>query len=234
MLLTRPFFAIYTSKWPRMRGLMQAEHDLAQWSYMKLGALSVGVFLAIWSLLSYSGMIQPYFLPTPSAVLQESIVLFLQQDYLEDIFASVTRVIIAFGLCTLSAVPLGLLMGRVKPVEAVLNPFVVFMRYVPISAFIPLLILWTGIGDFQKVIFLWMGTFFYLIALVADATASVGPEFLDTAYTLGATRQQTLWRVVFPAALPGILDSLQVMMGVGWTYLVCWQRLLRPNPALVT
>ena len=65
-----------------------------------------------------------------------------------------------------------------------------------------------------------MGTFFYLVALIAGAAASVSQELLDTVYTLGARKSQVIWRVVFPAALPGILDSLRVMMGVGWTYVV--------------
>ena len=153
-------------------------------------------------------------------VIREAIILFKYDNYLSDIWASLFRVIVALLLCIITGVPIGLFMGRIKPVEALMNPFIVFMRYVPISAFIPLLILWTGIGDFQKIIFLWMGTFFFLVALVAEAAASVRQEFLDTAYTLGARRHEVVFRVVFPAALPGILDSIRVLMGVGWTYVV--------------
>jgi len=184
------------------------------------GALSVSIFLGAWAIASYGHFVQPYFLPTPSAVLREAIVLFRRERYLGDIAASLARVMVAFALCAASAIPLGLLMGRSKPVAAFVNPFVVFMRYVPISAFIPLLILWTGIGNAQKIIFLWLGTVFFLVSLVADAVASVSNDLLDTAYTLGARKYQMLRHVVLPAALPAILDSLRVMMGVGWTYLV--------------
>jgi NitT/TauT family transport system permease protein len=127
---------------------------------------------------------------------------------------------VSLGLCVVSGVPLGIAMGRSRIIRTLLDPFVVFMRYVPISAFIPLLILWTGIGALEKVVFLWMGTFFYLSALVADATASVEQELLDTAYTLGATRRQAIRMVVLPAALPGIFNSVRLMMGAGWTYVV--------------
>lgn len=199
---------------------MELRRGMSKWDYRVLSGTSLASFLIIWSLLSYSSIIEPYFLPTPSAVLREAVVMFRQDNYLADILVSLSRVVIAFGLCALFAIPLGVLMGNLKPVEAVLNPFVVFMRYVPISAFIPLLILWAGIGNLQKIIFLWMGTFFYVLVLISDATASVGQELLDTAYTLGARKQQVLWRVIFPAALPGILDSLRAMMGVGWTYVV--------------
>jgi NitT/TauT family transport system permease protein len=199
---------------------VELRRKLPNRDYRVLSAISLGFFLLVWSILSYSGIIEPYFLPTPSVVLREAVVMFRQDNYTADILASLARVTIAFGLCALLAIPLGVLMGNFKPVEAVLNPFVVFMRYVPISAFIPLLILWAGIGNLQKIIFLWMGTFFYVLALISSATAAVGQEFLDTAYTLGASKQQALWRVIFPAALPGILDSLRAMMGVGWTYVV--------------
>lgn len=188
--------------------------------YIIWGAVSICLFTIGWSFLTYGGFIQPIFLPTPSMVITEAINLFQNENYLADIWASLIRVIIAFILCVLTAVPTGILMGRIKFFEALLNPFVVFMRYVPISAFIPLLILWTGIGDFQKIIFLWMGTFFFLVALVADVSASIKQELLDTAYTLGARRHQVLLKVVFPDALPGILDSIRVLMGVGWTYVV--------------
>jgi len=194
--------------------------EISKRNYVVLGAASLTIFLIVWSVLSYGGFVQSYFLPTPSAVLKETAEMFKHENYLADIWASLSRVTIAFGLCALLAIPLGVLMGNIKALEALLNPFVIFMRYVPISAFIPLLILWTGIGELQKIIFLWMGTFFYVLALIANATASVGQEFLDTASTLGATRQQVLWRVIFPAALPGILDSLRALMGVGWTYVV--------------
>jgi NitT/TauT family transport system permease protein len=146
--------------------------------------------------------------------------LFVDGSFLTDVLASVARVLTAFVLCAVSAIPVGVLMGRVKIVEAVLSPFVVFMRYAPVSAFIPLLILWTGIGDLQKVIFLWLGTFFYLVALIAGNTASVPSHLLETGYTLGANQRQVLWRIVLPAALPNITDSLRVMMAVGWTYIV--------------
>lgn len=200
--------------------LAVTEHDSFRLSRILLSATSIMVVLVAWSILSYGRLVQPYFLPTPSAVLRETVVLFTQDGYMADVWASLLRVGIAFVLCALIGVPIGIIAGRSPSVEAVLNPYLVFMRYVPISAFIPLLILWTGIGDFQKVVFLWMGTFFFLVTLVADATRSVQSEFLDTAYTLGASRQQILLHVVFPAALPAILDDLRVMMSVGWTYLV--------------
>lgn len=199
---------------------MDSYRDNVRWISAATGGLSIAIFLVAWGILSYGRLVQPYFLPTPSAVLREVVIMFRQGHYIGDIAVSLSRVLVSFFLCTLSAVPLGILMGRVKSISAFFNPFIVFMRYVPISAFIPLLILWTGIGNFQKIVFLWMGTFFFLVALIADAAASVQREFLETAYTLGARKYQILYNVVLPAALPVMLDSLRVMMSVGWTYLV--------------
>ena len=125
-----------------------------------------------------------------------------------------------FLLASVLAVPLGILMGSFKVVEALIEPITGFMRYLPVSAMIPLLILWIGIGIEQKIAVIFLGTFFQQLVLIADVSARVSKDLIDVSYTLGATRRQVVTRVLFPACLPGVMDNLRVTMGWAWTYLV--------------
>jgi len=111
-------------------------------------------------------------------------------------------------------------MGTFKAVEALVEPLVGFVRYMPASAFIPLFILWLGIGDVEKVAIIFVGSLFQLILMVAVVASSVPKEMLETAYTLGAARLQVIRRVLLPASLPGILDTLRIIVGWAWTYII--------------
>ncbi len=146
--------------------------------------------------------------------------MFTTDAFWKDIFTSLSRVLLGFLASTLLAIPLGILAGSFKFFDSLIAPFVGFIRYMPAAAFIPLLILWVGIGLTQKVAILFISIFFYLVLMVADAAANVRKDFIETAYTLGASKRQTLFKVIVPAALPGIWESMRVMMGIGWTTIV--------------
>jgi NitT/TauT family transport system permease protein len=111
-------------------------------------------------------------------------------------------------------------MGSFRVVAAFLEPITGFMRYLPVSAMIPLLILWVGIGIAEKITVIFLGTFFQQLILVADVSARVSKDLIDCSYTLGASRRQVVTRVLFPACMPGVMDTLRVTMGWAWTYLV--------------
>jgi NitT/TauT family transport system permease protein len=194
--------------------------NIPRWLHISLGIIPFIIVFGGWAALSYGEIVKPIFLPTPTKVIQTIVFLFTEQGLLADIFASVFRVLSSFFISAAIAVPLGIFMGSLKFIEGLFTPFTAFMRYMPVAAFIPLLILWVGIGHLQKIILLFIGIFFYLLVLVTNVVASVKKEYLDAAYTLGATKTQTLVKVIVPASLPGIFDSLRAMMGVGWTYIV--------------
>jgi NitT/TauT family transport system permease protein len=185
-----------------------------------LGALAFLLPLVLWYALTRFGMINPIFLPSPGKVMADLTRLVIKGEFLFDIGASVFRVMAAFVLAAAVAIPLGILMGSFGPIAAFVNPFCAFVRYMPASAFIPLIILWLGIGHSQKIAVIFLGVFFYLLVLIAACVAEVRTEFIETAYTLGASRRQVLFRVVSPAALPGILESLRAMIGAAWTFLI--------------
>jgi NitT/TauT family transport system permease protein len=188
--------------------------------YVGLGVASLALILVVWSVLTYGGFITPLFLPSPHRVLLAGIDQFARLGFTTDILMSTYRVLAGFLLAAALGVPLGLLMGTFKAVEALIEPLVGFIRYMPASAFIPLFILWLGIGDIEKIGVIFVGSFFQLILMVSVVAGSVPKELLETAYTLGAQRLQVIRRVLLPASLPGIVDTLRIIIGWAWTYII--------------
>jgi NitT/TauT family transport system permease protein len=133
---------------------------------------------------------------------------------------TVWRVVGGFVLAALVALPLGVAMGAYKPVEAFFEPFVSFARYLPASAFIPLLILWAGIGEAQKLAVIFIGSFFQLVLMIAVTVGSTRRDLVEAAYTLGAGDAGIVRRVLIPAAAPQIAETLRLVLGWAWTYVI--------------
>lgn len=188
--------------------------------YIGLGLFTFVFLLVIWSILTYGGFVPPLFLPSPTDVGRNFYQMLIEQGLLRDITASVYRVTAGFVLASIIGVPLGLLMGTFKVAEGLVEPVVGFIRYMPASAFIPLLILWIGIGDLQKIAVIFIGTFFQQVLMVRDVTKNVSKELIDTSYTLGANQRAAFLKVILPASAPGIMDTLRITLGWAWTYLV--------------
>lgn len=188
--------------------------------YRALGMLSVSVIVVGWCVLSYGGVIGSDFLPTPTAVVAAFLEAVGDGSLAKHIWASASVVLTGFVLAALIAVPLGVLAGSVRVVEALVEPITNFVRYLPVTALIPLLILWVGIGTGQKVSVIFLGTVFNLTIMVADVSARVERSLLEAGFTLGASNRQALVKILFPACMPGIMDALRVNMGVAWTYVV--------------
>ena|SRR4030043_392844 len=188
--------------------------------YLILALSSFAFFLVVWSILTYGGLVDPLFLPSPGRVFQAGVDLFVELGFTTDILNSVYRVMLGFVVAALMGVPLGLFMGTFKVAEAFTEPIVGFIRYMPASAFIPLFILWLGIGDIEKIAIIFVGSFFQLVLMVAVVAKNVHKDMLETAYTLGAKRFQVIWKVLLPASLPGIVDTLRIIVGWAWTYII--------------
>ena len=178
------------------------------------------MLLIVWSALTYGKIVPALFLPAPDQIVTSAITLFVDFNLMDDVLASVGRVTAGFLLAALIGVPLGVLMGSLKVFEAFLEPLLGFVRYMPASAFIPLFILWLGIGESEKIAVIFFGTFFQLTLMVMDVTKNVSQALIDTAYTLGVSRSAVFWRVILPASMPGIVDTLRITFGWAWTYLV--------------
>lgn len=185
-----------------------------------LGFVAPALVLGAWCALTYGRIVDPDFLPTPTEVVRGTLQLFIQYDLATAILVSTRRIALAFLLASALALPLGVLMGSFDPVNRFFEPIVAPLRYMPISAFIPLLILWFGIYEKQKIAFLFLGVFVYLLPVVVTAIRLVPEELVQTALTLGASKFQVIRTVLLPAALPEIFDSFRVMNAIAWTYVI--------------
>jgi NitT/TauT family transport system permease protein len=178
------------------------------------------IFFGLWEIAVLSGWVNPLLVPSPVQVLATLYELFAERGFLSDVGISVARILGSFAVACVIAIPLGILMGSFKAVEAFVNPFVSAWRYLPAPAFIPILLMWFGTGEEPKLALLFLGVIFFLITLIMDHTAQVRTELIETAMTLGGSRAQILWTVVVPAVLPSIVVSMRQMLAIAWTYLV--------------
>ncbi|MDA9426938.1 MULTISPECIES: ABC transporter permease [Bradyrhizobium] len=178
------------------------------------------LFVALWSWATLGGHVSKTFLANPLTMVQEGFDLLTKQGFAFDIGMTIWRVVGGFVLAAIIAVPLGVLMGAYKPVEAFLEPFVSFARYLPASAFIPLLILWAGIGELQKLLVIFIGSVFQVILMVAVTVGTTRRDLVEAAYTLGAGDRGIIRRVLLPSSAPEIAEILRLVLGWAWTYVI--------------
>jgi NitT/TauT family transport system permease protein len=193
---------------------------IPRWLKTSNQIIGFGVPLLIWAILSYGGMVSKTFLPSPTAVLDAGWKMFQDGTLVPDILASSGRVLAAFVLAALVGAPLGLLMGTFHSLEALFSPIMGTVRYMPVIAFVPLIVIWVGLGEDAKILMIILGIVLYNAIMIADAVKFIPNELLDAAYTLGATRREIFAKVVLPAALPSILDTFRVNIAGAWNFLV--------------
>jgi NitT/TauT family transport system permease protein len=200
--------------------LFALRQEIPSWIYK---TLSIATFLAVigaWAWLSQQPFVNSVFVPTPARV-WEALRACLEDGMLwDDIKISALRVTAGFALSALIAIPIGVWLGSFKLIEGIVQPFTEFVRYIPVPALIPVLMLCFGIGETAKIMLIFVGTFFQLTLMVADEIRRVPYELAQVSYTLGATRREIVWLVLFKAALPGIFDALRLCNGWAWTYLM--------------
>ena len=176
--------------------------------------------LFAWFVLASSHAVNPLFLPSPAAVLKAAITLAKSGDLLRDTLATLQRVGIGFALVVAVSVPLGLAMGTLPSLRAVFEPMIALVRYMPAPAFIPLLIIWLGLGEGSKIALLFVGTVFFNTLMTADVAALVPKQLIDVSYTLGAGRWTVFRKVIFPHSIPGMLDAMRVNIAATWNLVV--------------
>lgn len=141
-------------------------------------------------------------------------------DFWTDIEVSFLRVTVGFVAAAALAVPLGVLAGAFRLCSSLLEPVSEFLRYIPVPALIPLVMIVAGIDEGAKVSLVFLGTFFQLLLMTADEVRRVPAELVDVSRSLGATRLEVAWRVLTPSALPGISQALRICNGWAWSYVV--------------
>ncbi|MEO1403114.1 MAG: ABC transporter permease [Cyanobacteria bacterium J06635_1] len=191
-----------------------------RWLSVLMIALSLAVPLSLWALFSYAGWVAPIFLPTPTAVLNAGLEMFAKDNLVIDVLASCGRVLGGFILAGIVGVPIGIAMGTFYSMESLFAPIVGTVRYMPVMAFVPLIIIWVGLGEPSKLLIIFLGVVLYNAIMVADAVKFIPNEMINVAYTLGANRWEVLTRVIIPATFPSVLDTLRVNISGAWNYLV--------------
>ncbi|MEU0485440.1 ABC transporter permease [Streptosporangium sp. NPDC006013] len=199
--------------WKRSSGMSVR----ARWG---LRAASVLVPLVLWTVAGMAELVDPTFLPSPLAVLEAFAEMLGTGLLLDDTLASLGRVGAGFGLAVAISVPVGVAMGTSAVALALLEPAVGLLRYMPAAAFIPLLIIWLGLGEPSKVAILLLGVVFFNTLMVADAVRRVPGELGQAAATLGARRGEILRKVIWPYALPAVVDAARINAAAAWNFVV--------------
>ncbi|WP_439608539.1 ABC transporter permease [Hydrogenophaga sp.] len=207
---------------PRRRasGLWTVRAPISRRTYWVLALVGLFTPLVLWAAVGLWGGIDPVFMPAPLAVLAKTWTWATETGLLDDMGISIYRVVTGFLLSAVIALPLGLLIGSYRAVQALLEPLTDFVRYMPAVAFIPLVMLWVGIGEGSKIAIIFIGTFFQMVLMVAEDVRRVPAAQVEAAQTMGASRSELVEKVIFPSAKPALMDTMRITMGWAWTYLV--------------
>lgn len=203
-----------------MKNLFKIRRSISPKAYT---ILAVSVFVAIivvWYLVSSFGLVKELFMPSPIKVIQYIYTDIISGSMLSDMWISIYRIVMGFLLAAVLAIPLGILAGSFPWMEALISPLCEFVRYMPVPAFVPLVMIWCGIGETAKIVIIFLGTFFQMVLMIADDARSVSDDLLSASYTLGAKGGTAIRTVLIPAMLPRMMDTVRMMIGWAWTYLV--------------
>ena len=157
------------------------------------------------------------FLPSPGQVVAQAIELIRDGELWSSVVISSERVFAGFALAGVVAVPLGVVMAVWWPAKAIVDPFVSLLRPLPSITWIPLTILWLGIGEQQKVAIVFLGSWVYILVYTLAAVQRVDPLLVRAARNLGAKDLAVMTRVILPAALPGIISGLKITLAISWS-----------------
>jgi NitT/TauT family transport system permease protein len=209
---------------PRRRGrrstFWRIRDDIPRRLELSLVVLSLLLPLLIWTAIYASGQVSRIFLPSPWESAQAGYEMLTSGDLLKDTRASSQRVFLGFGIGLLFAVPIGLGMGTFRSVRALFEPMIGMVRYAPATAFIPLLLIWLGIGEDPKIALVVIGTVFFNTVMIANVVWQVPAELIKASQTLGAGSFGVFRRVIFPYAVPGMIDTFRVNLAAAWNLIV--------------
>jgi len=189
-----------------------------------ISVLTMLVILGAWWLVTAQALIEPLFLPPPSAVLEKAWLLmtkgYMDSTLWQHLGASLQRIGLALLFAVLTAIPVGIAIGHNRIARGIFDPLIEFYRPIPPLAYLPLIVIWCGIGEFSKVLLIYLAIFAPIAIATATGVRTVDQTKLRAAQSLGATRWQLIRHVILPSALPDILTGVRIGLGVGWSTLV--------------
>jgi ABC-type nitrate/sulfonate/bicarbonate transport system permease component len=194
------------------------------WKHLRLSLLAVLCALALWAIATEGGFVEKKFLPSPSDIAGQAVVL-VGQGYIgtplhRHVLASLGRTFVGFVVGAVLAVPLGLALGYSERLNAVVTPFLSALRPIPVIAYIPLVILWFGIGEFSKILLIALTSFLYITVNAAAGVRSVAADLIRAAQSLGVNERQLFLHVILPESLPYIFAGLRIGAAVSWAVVV--------------
>ena len=192
---------------------------------MAMGVLCVVVCLGLWWWLTagdeqHPPLIGPETLPGPAATFTAFPRLWFERELTRNLLVSLKRVVMGFALAVTVGVPLGVVCGCFRRINAFFGPLVIIGRNIPVAAVIPLTFALFGIGEFQKVMFIFIACVAFIVMDTANSIVEVNSRYVDTAYTLGAGRWQIVLKVLVPLAMPAIFNSLRLLFGLAFGYIM--------------
>ena len=211
--------------------------DLPTATALLWGATCIGAVLAVWFVATVPGMrpsaesdggppgpetrlVSPAMLPSPGETLAAVPRVFGERRLVRNTLVTLGRVCLGFGLSAAVGVPLGVLAACFPSLRALLAPLAVFGRNIPVAALIPLTFFLFGIGEFQKVMFLFIASVAFVLGDTIAAVLDVPQRYVDTALTLGASRRQIILKVLVPLAAPAVFNSLRLLFGLAFGYVM--------------
>jgi taurine transport system permease protein len=211
--------AVVTTPTPALR-----RRTLSRLSDRGLTVLTVLAILGLWWATTALAMVPPLFLPSPLDVLRKMHAVstegFVDATLLQHAGTSVARVLAALLLATVTAIPLGVAIGLSRRVRAVFDPLIEFYRPVPPLAYLPLIVIWCGIGEGSKILLIYLAIFAPLTIATVQGVRRVDATRVRAALSLGATHRQLVRYVILQSAAPDILTGIRIGLGVGWSTLV--------------
>lgn len=200
--------------------MMRDSLKISRFHYLALSMIGLFSFFLLWWIATVFQWVSPLFLPSPQSVGAAMIASIQSGELLKDAGMSMLRILLGVSISLICALPLGIATGRSKKIEALLEPLIAFIRYIPPSAFIPLAIIWLGIGEVEKIVILFLGLTPYLALIFANLVSQVRTDLIEVSLTLGATGHQVLRHVIIPSILPQLWDTLRITFGAAWTYVI--------------
>lgn len=178
-----------------------------------LSGICFALIIGFWCVATYGGMISDLFLPSPTEVVKKIIDMAKDGSLWANCWESTARVLIGWIWSVIVALPVGMLMANLRKFCAFIQPIIEFARYLPVVALVPLTLLYLGIDETQKYTIIFLGTFFQLVLMVCDTVSGVDQNMINAAKTLGSNKWQVYKEVIFPAALPGLMDDFRLTIG---------------------
>jgi NitT/TauT family transport system permease protein len=218
----------------RRRSFFALRREIPRWQALLFGVVCVGLCFGGWWLLTRDNasgerVLSRLVLPSPSETFAEFSALWFDEGLTRNVLASLERVALGFLLAAAVGVPLGVLCGCFPWINSFLAPVTIFGRNVPLAALIPLTFFLFGTGEAQKIMFIFLASVAFVMIDTATAVTNVNDRYIDTAYTLGASRWQIKRKVIVPLALPSVFDSARLLFGLAFGYIMLAEVIRSPD-----